>query len=64
VSSGVQVLPFESGAHPAAGEVSVEILQFAGVPGLGLGLVHLGGIGGEVGLGGQDDLGADLLPRS
>ena len=52
----VQVLPFESGAHAAAGDGSLAILQFAEAPGLGL--VHLGGIGGGVCLEGQDDLAA------
>jgi len=51
----VQVLPFDSGAHAAAGEGSVSILQFERAPGLGL--VHLGGIGGGVCLEGQSDLG-------
>jgi Domain of unknown function (DUF5753) len=50
----VQVLPFESGAHAAAGDGSLAILRFAGAPGLGL--VHLGGIGGGVCLEGKDDL--------
>jgi transcriptional regulator with XRE-family HTH domain len=50
----VQVLPFESGAHAAAGDGSLAILRFAGAPGLGL--VHLGGIGGGVCLEGNDDL--------
>ena len=52
----VQVLPFDSGAHAAAGDGSLAILQFDQTPGLGL--VHLGGIGGGVCLEGQDDLGA------
>jgi transcriptional regulator with XRE-family HTH domain len=52
----VQVLPFDAGAHAAAGDGSLAILQFAQAPGLGL--VHLGGIGGGVCLEGQDDLGA------
>jgi transcriptional regulator with XRE-family HTH domain len=52
----VQVLPFESGAHAAAGEGSVSILRFDQTPGLGL--VHVGGIGGGVCLEGQVDLGA------
>jgi len=52
----VQVLPFDAGGHAAAGEGSLSILQFAGVPGLGL--AHLGGIGGGVCVEGQDDLGA------
>jgi transcriptional regulator with XRE-family HTH domain len=51
----VQVLPFDAGAHAAAGEGSVSILQFDQTPGLGL--VHLGGIGGGVCLEGQVDLG-------
>jgi len=51
----LQVLPFESGAHAAAGDGSLSILQFADAPGLGL--VHLGGIGGGVCLEGRDDLG-------
>ena len=50
----VQVLPFESGAHAAAGDGSLAILRFAGAPGLGL--VHLGGIGGGVCLEGRGDL--------
>ena len=52
----VQVLPFESGAHAAAGDGSLGVLQFTGAPGLGL--VHLGGIGGGVCLEGQADLAA------
>jgi len=52
----VQVLPFESGAHAAAGDGSVAVVQFAGAAGLGL--VHLGGIGGGVCLEGRDDLAA------
>lgn len=40
----VQILPFDSGAHAAAGDGSLALLQFAEAPGLGL--VHLGGIGG------------------
>ena len=52
----VQVLPFESGAHAAAGDGSQEILEFTGVDGLGV--VHLGGIGGGVTLEGQADLAA------
>jgi transcriptional regulator with XRE-family HTH domain len=50
----VQVLPFESGAHAAVGDGSLAILRFAGAPGLGL--VHLGGIGGGVCLEDRDDL--------
>jgi transcriptional regulator with XRE-family HTH domain len=52
----VQVLPFEAGAHAAAGEGSLALLQFDGA--LGLGLVHLGGIGGGVCLESLDDLNA------
>jgi transcriptional regulator with XRE-family HTH domain len=52
----VQVLPFDAGAHVAAGVGSLAILQFDQAPDLGL--VHLGGIGGGVCLEGQDDLGA------
>lgn len=37
----VQVLPFASGAHPAAGSGSFSILRFAGAPSLGV--VHLVG---------------------
>jgi transcriptional regulator with XRE-family HTH domain len=42
----LQILPFNSGAHAAAGDGSLGILQFAGTPGLGL--VHVGGISGGV----------------
>lgn len=42
----VQVLPFEAGAHSAAAEGALGILQFTGTTGLGL--VHLGGIAGGV----------------
>jgi transcriptional regulator with XRE-family HTH domain len=52
----VQVMPFEAGAHAAAGDGSLALLQFDGA--LGMGLVHLGGIGGGVCLEGQDDLNA------
>jgi transcriptional regulator with XRE-family HTH domain len=52
----VQVLPFDSGAHAAAGDGSLSVVQFTGVPRFGL--VHLGGIGGGVCLEGQDDLAA------
>ena len=50
----VQILPFEVGAHAAAGDGSLSILQFAHAPGLGL--VHLGGIGGGVCLESPGDL--------
>ena len=52
----VQVLTFESGAHMAAGEGTVEIVQFTGAPGQGL--VHVGGIAGGTCLEEQDDLAA------
>jgi transcriptional regulator with XRE-family HTH domain len=52
----IQVMPFNSGAHAATGEGSLAIAQFAGAPGLGL--VHVGGIGGGVCLEGRDDLAA------
>ncbi|TVZ00178.1 XRE family transcriptional regulator [Trebonia kvetii] len=50
----VQILPFESGAHAAAGDGSLWILQFAAT--LSHGLVHLGGIGGGVCLEDQKDI--------
>ena len=50
----VQILPFESGAHAAAGDGSLSVLRFAEAPGLGL--VHLGGIGGGVCLEGREQL--------
>ena len=50
----VQVLPFDSGAHAAAAEGSVEILRFD--PAAGLGLVHIGGVGGGASLEGGDIL--------
>jgi len=52
----VQVLPFDRGAHPAAGEGSLELLQFAGAPELGV--AHLGGISGGVVLDGQHHVAA------
>jgi transcriptional regulator with XRE-family HTH domain len=52
----VQVLAFEAGAHAAAADGSLALLEFDGA--LGLGLVHLGGIGGGVCLEGNDDLNA------
>jgi hypothetical protein len=52
----VQVLPFESGAHAAAGDGSLGILQFTGTAGLGL--VHVGGIAGGVCLEDRADLAA------
>ena len=52
----VQVLRFSSGAHAAAGDGSLGILQLAGAPGLGL--VHLGGITGGVCREGSGDLAA------
>ncbi len=50
----VQILPFTSGAHAAAGVGSLAILQFAEAPGLGL--VHVGGATGGVCLESQADL--------
>jgi len=50
----VQILPFTSGAHAAAGIGSLAILQFAEAPGLGL--VHVGGATGGVCLESQADL--------
>lgn len=52
----VQVLPFDSGAHAAAGIGSVSMLAFAEAPGLGL--VHLGGVGGGVCLDAPEDIAA------
>jgi transcriptional regulator with XRE-family HTH domain len=52
----VQIVPFDAGAHVAAGEGSLAILQFDQAPDLGL--VHLGGIGGGVCLEAQNDLGS------
>lgn len=50
----VHLLAFEAGAHAAAGDGSLAIVQLPGRPDLGV--VHLGGIGGGVCLEGQDDL--------
>lgn len=50
----VQILPFSSGAHAAAGVGSLAILQFAEAPGLGL--VHVGGATGGVCLESPADL--------
>jgi transcriptional regulator with XRE-family HTH domain len=52
----MQVLPFESGAHAAAGVGALAVLQFTGTAGLGL--VHLGGIAGGVCLEDRGDLAA------
>jgi transcriptional regulator with XRE-family HTH domain len=52
----VQVLPSDCGAHAAAGDGSLEIVQFTGAEELGV--VHLGGIGGGVCLEGQGDIAA------
>jgi Domain of unknown function (DUF5753) len=52
----VQVLPFDCGAHAAAGVGSLSILQFPEASGLGI--VHLGGAGGGVCLEGQGDIAA------
>jgi len=50
----VQVLPSDCGAHAAAGDGSLEIVQFTGAEELGA--VHLGGIGGGVCLEEQRDI--------
>jgi transcriptional regulator with XRE-family HTH domain len=50
----VQILPFSSGAHAAAGVGSLAMLGFDQVPGLGV--VHLGGASGGVCLESQADL--------
>jgi hypothetical protein len=50
----VQILPFSTGAHAAAGVGSLAMLQFDQVPGLGV--VHLGGASGGVCLESQADL--------
>ena len=55
---GVMLRDLDFGAHAAAGDGSLAILQFDLAPGPELGLVHLGGIAGGVCLEGQDDLGA------
>ena len=53
----VQVLPFEQrGARGGGGRVAGDAAASTEAPGLGL--VHLGGIGGGVCLEGQDDLAA------
>lgn len=51
----VQILPFESGAHAAAGDGSLALLHVTEA--LGLGVVHLGGVGGGVCVEGADALG-------
>jgi len=50
----VQVLTFEAGAHAAAGDGSIAVLEFAGAPDLSV--VHLGGIGGGACLEGRRNL--------
>jgi hypothetical protein len=50
----VQILPFSSGAHAAAGIGSLAIVQFS--PASGLGAVYLDGASGGVCLGGQASL--------
>jgi hypothetical protein len=50
----VQVLPFEVGAHAAAGDSSITVLEFGGAPDLNV--VHLGGIGGGMFVEGRHDL--------
>lgn len=52
----MQILPFSSGAHAAAGVGSLAILQFTEASGLGL--VHVGGATGGVCLESQADLAA------
>jgi transcriptional regulator with XRE-family HTH domain len=52
----VQILPFDSGAHAAAGVGSLAILQFPEAPELGI--VHLGGASGGVCLEGKANLAA------
>jgi hypothetical protein len=53
-SIAVQILPFASGAHPAADVASLSLLQFSEAPRLGL--VHVGGVTGGVCLESQADL--------
>jgi len=50
----VHILPFEAGAHAAAGDGALSVFQVAGTGGLGI--VHLGGIAGGVCLEGRADL--------
>jgi Domain of unknown function (DUF5753) len=50
----VQVLPSDCGAHAAAGEGSLEFLEFTSAEELGI--VHVGGIGGGVCLEGRKDI--------
>jgi transcriptional regulator with XRE-family HTH domain len=50
----VQVLPFEAGAHSAAGAGAMTILRFGDVPGLGI--VHLGGLRGGASLDSPEDV--------
>jgi Domain of unknown function (DUF5753) len=50
----VQVLPFESGAHAATGAGSLAFAHVTEAPGLGV--VHLGGVGGGVCLEGSNNL--------
>jgi hypothetical protein len=52
----VQVLPSDCGAHAAAGDGSLELLEFTGAEDLGI--VHVGGIGGGVCLEGREDIAA------
>ena len=56
-SVSLQVLPFEAGAHAAAGCGSMAILRFADAPGLGvIHLAALSGGGAGVGLEAQEDV--------
>lgn len=50
----VQVLPFDAGAHSAAGAAAMTVLRFGDVPGLGI--VHLGGLRGGASLDSPEDV--------
>ena len=50
----LQVLPFEAGAHAAAGCGSMAIMRFGDTPGLGV--IHLAALGGRVGLEDPEDV--------
>ena len=52
----IQILPFDSGAHAAAGDGSLAIVHVTRAPELGV--VHLGGVGGGVCLEGPDAIDA------
>ena len=53
-SVSLQVLPFEAGAHAAAGCGSMAIMRFGDTPGLGV--IHLAALGGRVGLEDPEDV--------